>query len=633
MRSVVVIAVGLMLVLGFVAGCGDDDGDRPPAATPTATPLPTPISLPSPDLDTGPFYADTAWATVHGDSRNSDYSPFFASTELTQKWGALDGATMFLSPTVGPEGHVYATTGRGEGYSHLHCFDRDGNLLWESAVQQSLDDLDYAASINAPIVDTEGDVYVGDLNQLWAFHPNGEVKWVTNIAELGATGHFVTPIFSKEGLVGGISTDGKVMFFDRETGLLAGSVLDLPGVPGPVGDAAPPGIMGGGLLEPSFIQPMWNLIWGKEIEVANTPAVSPETGRIFISAGGPTPESGVLYGIDTAPDGPTIAFTAPMGPGSGTSPALSPDSSLVYAADDAGVMYAVDAETGEVVWEMADTMAAASPAVGPDGTVYSYSVSTIVALDGQDGTIKWKKDYDSFAEDYLPEPSTGFRTSRVNCVLTLSPGIIWAAINADYATEIAGQVAPIPHKSLLVAIDTADGTILGVSTLRDTSSALTEPDADGVVYASLSGIANSVYYYALNPALPEDLRVTEKPLAGLVALRPLSFAAHTRGAIDWADSLAEQALANASAADAKAAINKLETARAQLRGTYVSLQDAVADGELDATVAASVEDVLKRAEASLYEAVTLLQEGNLDIDGAVTAALDLLQDALVELTP
>lgn len=653
-KILLVSMVAILLVVSLLAAC-DDDGTSetvstvvptveptagtPEEPTPTVEPTatiestPTPIDLPPPDLNTGPFYADTAWPSIHGNSGNSDYSPFFASTDLTEKWGALEGATMFLSPTFGPEGNIYATAGRGEGFSHLHCFDRDGNLLWKAPPQQSLDDLDYAASINAPVVDIDGDIYVGDMNQLWAFHPDGNIKWVTNIAQLGAAGHFVTPFFSKEGHVGGISTDGKVLFFERGTGILVWPVLDLPGVAGPIEEAAPPGIMGGGLLEPSFIQPMWNLIWGKEIEVANTPAVHPVTGRIYISAGGPTPENGALYGIDTGPNGPTIAFETPMGAGSGTSPALSPGGLLVYVADDGGVMYAVDTESGDVVWEMTETMAAASPTVGPDGTVYSYSVSTMVALDGTDGSIKWKMDYEYLGEEYLPEPSKGDRTARINCVPTMSSGVLWAAIDMDYGVLMGDQIAPLPQKTFLVAIDPADGSIISLTQLRDTCSALTEPNSDGIVYVSLAGIANSVYYYGLNTMFPEDIQVKEQPVAGLVALQPTSFAAHSRGGIEWAQKLTDQAAANASEGNASAAIFALETARAQLRGIQISIQDAGDNGELKVSSIDTIQDELNQAEAHIYNAVILLQQEDLVIDDEVAAAHDLLEGIDVSLSP
>ena len=53
-----------------------------------------------------------------------------------------------------------------------------------------------------------------------------------------------------------------------------------------------------------------------------------------------------------------------MGPGSGTSPAISPDGSQVYAADGNGTLTAFDASTGEVRWHAADIESTALPSVG-----------------------------------------------------------------------------------------------------------------------------------------------------------------------------------------------------------------------------------------------------------------------------
>ncbi|MCA9513234.1 MAG: PQQ-binding-like beta-propeller repeat protein, partial [Myxococcales bacterium] len=381
-------------------------------------------ATPPPPVRAGqsPGYAASAWATLHRDSRNSDFAPLFATPALRVAWAALEGAAMWVGPSLGPEGHVYATSGRGEGTSHLHAFDRDGNLLWESAPMRSLADLDYGAVINAPLVADDGDVYQADVDQLWAFDANGAVRWVASLRDAGAQGHFVTPIFSKEGHVGGITTDGKVLFFARADGALVWPAFDLPGVGGPPATPAPPGLLEGGLHAREFVQPMWNLIFGREIEVANTPSVHPETGRIFITAGGASPSEGALYGIDTTPEGPVVAFAHPMAQGSGTSPAISPDGALVYAAGDDGVMVAVDAATGALVWRAEDTAAAASPSVGGDGVVYSTTRGQgLVAIDGRTGARRFAVDFTPLAERVLAEsPERGPRVASVNSILTVT---------------------------------------------------------------------------------------------------------------------------------------------------------------------------------------------------------------------
>lgn len=138
--------------------------------------------------DTGqtPFYAQTAWASIHRDARNSDFAPFVAPAANRVEWEALGGAVTLLAASIGPEGNRYVTTGRGPGTSHLHAFDRDGNLLWESPPQSGAADLDSAAVASAVLVDRAGDVYVGDSDQLWAFHPDGTLKWVADLPTPGS---------------------------------------------------------------------------------------------------------------------------------------------------------------------------------------------------------------------------------------------------------------------------------------------------------------------------------------------------------------------------------------------------------------------------------------------------------------
>ncbi len=471
----------------------------------------------------GPAYADSSWPTLHGDSRNSDYAPMLVAPRMRLAWESLDGAAIWVGPTIGPEGNLYVSTGQGQGHSNLRALDSQGNLLWEAGPQETLADLDHGAVINAPVIDVDGHVYQADSNQLWSFNATGDVRWVANLPAHGAEGLFVTPIFTQEGHIAGITTDGKLLAFDRATGRRVWRVFELPGRPGPPALAPPPGFNLGGMLAESFRQPMWNIVMGREVVVGNTPAVHPVTGRIFITGGGASAEEGALYGIDTSEAGPSLAFTTPMGAGSGTSPAISPDGSLVYAADGDGRLLAVEAGTGDVVWRADGVQSAASPSVGPDGTVYSFSGPDIVALDGASGKLRWSRSYDALAEKELPAPGFGRLRGNIDSVLTLTDGpdgtILWACINLGIELPGAESFA-LPQQVALVAIDAADGSVLSTIPIRDTSSAVIVPGPGGRLYVSLAGVTSSSIYYGLREQLPDALRPTEPPKAGLVALEP-----------------------------------------------------------------------------------------------------------------
>ncbi|MCP5043484.1 MAG: hypothetical protein GY944_20850, partial [bacterium] len=168
------------------------------------------VEVPSFRMHQGESYAQTTWATVHADSSNSDWVPLVTSPELEQQWRVLEGAAIWTAPSVSADGTLYSTTGRGRDTAHLHAISPAGEILWESAPQESLDDLDSGAVTSAPLLDDGGDIYVGDSNQFWAFRTDGRVKWVTDVSELGVEGPFVSAMLVG-GFVGGISVNGQVL--------------------------------------------------------------------------------------------------------------------------------------------------------------------------------------------------------------------------------------------------------------------------------------------------------------------------------------------------------------------------------------------------------------------------------------
>lgn len=156
----------------------------------------------------------------------------------------------------------------------------------ESAPQQSAADLDSAALLSAPTIDRDGNVYIGDNNQFWAFRPNGRVKWVVDLPPPDSPSGFspfVTAIITNDGLVGGITMEGKVALYHRATGRLAASVLALPKAVAPARTNTTPTLpfWCGGLVDPALAALLSSRAGAAEGRlVVNTPAVHPQTGRI-----------------------------------------------------------------------------------------------------------------------------------------------------------------------------------------------------------------------------------------------------------------------------------------------------------------------------------------------------------------
>jgi outer membrane protein assembly factor BamB len=308
--------------------------------------------------------------------------------------------------------------------------------------------------------------------------------------------------------------------------------LDLPGGAGPPAEDEPPEFLWKDLMDPALIPFLFNLIQGWELEVANTPAIHPETGRLYITAAGATPGTGVLYGIDITDDALSIAFKAPMGGGSGTSPAVSHDGSQVYAVDERGRMIAIDAHTGARIWQSdPGGGGSASPSVGADETIYTPFQDHITAY-SRDGDVTWEVSYDSLCAARLPAPGGVWSyvlsepVAFIDSILTVGNDHGWMNVVCGYhlpkvLSKSDRTRVPVPQESLFVTFDLETGAVVGDPlVLPETSEGFITPLSNGNVVVTTSGAISSIFYYMVNRILPERLKVAGPPQAGLLVLEP-----------------------------------------------------------------------------------------------------------------
>jgi outer membrane protein assembly factor BamB len=524
-----VLAVVAVWFLGRKQRLTTDPGSLPP---PVLSDGPPAFRQSKTDSNLSPQYLDSVWPTGHRDSANSDFVPAELRSELVLAKHLLEGHPIFWPPTVGLDGTSYVVTGAPPGQSHLFALSPNGDVLWSAKPQESLDDLDSFAIMNAPVIDAEGDLYVGDRNQLWAFKPNGDVKWVVDLTEFDVDWGFMTVVLSRQRYVGGVTTDGKVLFFWSHDGTLAVPALDLPGKAGPPAEDEPPEFLWKDLMDPAIIPFIFNLIQGWELEVANTPALHPETGRLYVTAAGRKEGTGLLYGIDITDDALVIAFEAPMGGGSGTSPAISHDGAQVYAVDELGRMIAIDAHTGKRLWQSdPGGGGSASPSVGPDETVFTPFQDRIRAYT-RDGDVRWERSYDGLCLKRLPPPGGVWDyvlsepVAFIDSILTVGFRRGWMNVVCGYhLPELLSRSdrtrVPIPRESLLVTFDLATGDVVGDPVLLpETSEGFISPLGTGKVAVTTSGAISSIFFHMVNRILPERLRVDGPPKAGLLLLEP-----------------------------------------------------------------------------------------------------------------
>jgi outer membrane protein assembly factor BamB len=525
------------------------------------------LVLPVPSLPAraeGP-YSPGGWATLHRSPDNRRFAGAVPIAERYRSWHALVGASVLTAPTLSPDGRtLYVTTGRSEGHANLHAFavdghgdgdgnageddDRDraagaGRLLWSAPTwRDARRGVDPCAILSSPIVDREGDLYVSDCNQLFAFHSDGSEKWIIALpdpqpgdwqpSETLPINAFTTAVFSREGHVAGVTNFGDVVVVDRETGRAVAEPYRLPGRLPPASTTVPmaESVFGEGLVDPTIREWAWQLLFGGHMRSANTPAIDLERNRLFVAATSTREGLGALHALDLVPSGANgqleirLAWATDMGLGSGSSPALSPDRDRVYVSDEEGLFYAIDARDGEILWRVETKSTAAAAAVGEDGVVYSLQANApaLVAI-SPEGRILWQSDLSRLSAARLPSSwLLGDPVALGNGNPTVLAQHVLVPVVYGYETRI-GRRIPWPVHSSLVAIDRRTGEgVRDVVSLRDDSTGITVALPDGTLISSL-GTALSSGVTGLAPLarwlLPGTLQLLE-PVGGIQVSLP-----------------------------------------------------------------------------------------------------------------
>jgi outer membrane protein assembly factor BamB len=444
---------------------------------------------------------------------------------------------VLAAPSSGTDGEYFVTTGLAAGESNLHAFDRDGEVLWESEAWSGTTGVDPCALLNTPVVDVDGDLYVSDCDQVWAFHPDGEVKWTADLPDPPAgnayadnplhPNTFITAALLPGGELAGVTIFGQVVVLDRESGEPTAEPFELPSVPGVRAEdpPLPPGMLGNGEVDPQMIDLIWQVSFGGSVVSANTPGVTSD-GRMIVVAGADDPESGVVYGIDVVDGAPEIAFQTPVGEGSGCSPTLSPDEAHVYTCDAAGGLYSVATDDGELQWTVDDAGAeAGSVAVGPEGDIYILVRNGSYRAFDPDGELLWDADF-STLPDPLPEnDAVGPKVfiGAGNPTVIDGGDRLVVALNRGYQFEIAGRTPNVPVKAELVELDAATGeAVRTLSELANPTEGIVHVDPDGTIVSTQGAITTSSLASLspmINPLLTDGLTVIP-PGGGLQVFRP-----------------------------------------------------------------------------------------------------------------
>lgn len=454
-------------------------------------------------------YSPGGWPTLHHDAGNRRAVDVAVLGTQYTTWRALDGASVLTAPTTSPDGRqIYVTTGLPAGSSNLHAYSIDGELLWQSAPWHGpLDSVDPCAILSSPVVDDRGDIYINDCNQVFAFTPDGRVKWVTALPPVqpgdwvAAGAHPVnaltTAAFTAEGDLLGVTNFGDVVILDRGTGEFVNRPFRLPGLQAPYAtkEPMPASAFGGGLMDPDFREWVWQVLFGGSMRSANTPSVA-GSGRIYVVGSGVKAGLGSLYALDMIDSDAGItlelAFVTDIGLGSGSSPALSPGEDQVYVSDEAGWFYGIDANNGTLNWKLQTRAAAGAAAVGRDGTIYALQARApaVVAINPQ-GKILWQSDFSGLLPTHLPSSFVlGDPVAAGNGNPTVTRDAVLVPVTYGYNIPVLGFTAPV--RSVVAALDLQTGeATTDVVNLPDDSSGITAVLPDGTVVNSIGAVLTS----------------------------------------------------------------------------------------------------------------------------------------------
>lgn len=244
------------------------------------------------------------------------------------------------SPTLGPDGTIYAMAGDGR----LSAVNPDGTVKWSAQTGPVLK--------SSPALGRDGTLYVPSMNgKLYAVSPPrdpsgtvGQVRWTFRFNEYPGSGPAVTaptPPAGADGIGSGasptIGPDGTIYVGANNSNLYA-------------------------------ISPEGKLVWLFEAEreiagIWSTPALSWDNSTLYFGA-----NKGGIYAVDRETGRLKWQFRTVGSVYS--SPALGNDG-VLYTGSTVGHLFALDSATGRLIWDYyAGAPIWTAPAIRPDGTLF-----------------------------------------------------------------------------------------------------------------------------------------------------------------------------------------------------------------------------------------------------------------------
>ncbi|MGM0558706.1 MAG: PQQ-binding-like beta-propeller repeat protein [Myxococcota bacterium] len=275
----------------------------------------------------------------------------FDSDDGSRLWEFTADESSWTDPVIGPDGMIYVGAAEDLRADKIYAVDPSGAdapaLEWEYEVEGGVS--------SAPVIGADGTLYFGGGNYVYALDSEqGSLEWRFETGD---------EVFSRAA----IAEDGSVYIGSNDGRLYAFDAAE---------------------IDPENPSPTWSIEVG--YRTPSSPVIAGD-GSVYVGADDSNVQGGVAK---VTTDGePQIAWTfetstydfGPAGFAIG-------DDGTVYVGrtgvDEEAVFYALDGNTGEILWEFQTPgNANTAPLVGPDGTVYvsvgrdAFSEATFFALE------------------------------------------------------------------------------------------------------------------------------------------------------------------------------------------------------------------------------------------------------------
>jgi outer membrane protein assembly factor BamB len=292
------------------------------------------------------------WRSLGGDFDRSGLSDTYGPELGCLKWQFQTDGEVAGSVTVGMDNRVHIACEEGE----LYTLDANGALLWSYDTNSPL--------LSSPTIGPDGTVYVGSEDgTLFAIDIDGNVRWTHTAGDfiyaspaVSAGGNTVF-VGSGDGVLYALGRDGSELWSFQTTGfgVTTGAIFASPaiGIDGTVyvGAVSDPNLYA---LDPNDGSVKWVCrfeFWRRPQEAH----LGPELGWPF------------------------------------TSPVVATDGTIYQKSLYDPNLYAIDPDSGDIIWSLDCGDGWSEPVLGPDGTIYAGQAdSNLLAID-PNGGVKWTR--------------------------------------------------------------------------------------------------------------------------------------------------------------------------------------------------------------------------------------------------